>query len=160
MTKLILTFFLLASANQSLMADITVKVASEASELELNAAKELLKDLERVTDDKVSISETASVDAKIIELVLYKDLPDSLKSRELLTSSLASEQFVLDAVSNERLLLVGADERALFYAAYEFSEKHLKIDPLEYWTGKEPKKLYNFDFSSITAGDYYKATDF
>ena len=48
-----------------------------------------------------------------------------------------------------RLLLVGADERALFYAAYEFSEKHLKIDPLEYWTGKEPKKLYNFDFSSI-----------
>ena len=104
MTKLILTFFLLASANQSLMADITVKVASEASELELNAAKELLKDLERVTDDKVSISETASVDAKIIELVLYKDLPDSLKSRELLTSPLASEQFVLDAVSNETFI--------------------------------------------------------
>lgn len=36
------------------------------------------------------------------------------------------------------LLLTGADLRGTIYAVYEFSEKYLGIDPLYYWTDRQP----------------------
>src|SRR5260370_952081 len=38
------------------------------------------------------------------------------------------------------VLLAGADMRGTIYAIYEFSRKYLGIDPLYYWTDREPAR--------------------
>ncbi len=51
------------------------------------------------------------------------------------------EAFVIKSFPELHLVVIaGCDPRGALYGVYEFSEKYLGIDPLEFWTGKTPEQ--------------------
>ena len=148
--NLIVLLSVLLSAEIS-FADINLVVSKSASEVELNAANELKNDMSKVSLEKVYVSTEKQADSRLtIFMGLQKD--QEFSSNFPKYSDLEYETFLLKSLSSDTLLILASEPRSLFYGVYEFSEKRLGIDPLEYWTGKEPVKtkvrVDGFDYRS------------
>lgn len=57
--------------------------------------------------------------------------------------------------NQDAIVLAGSDLQGMQYAIYDYSKEILGIDPLEYWTGKTPRKiessqLFNFEDKIIS----------
>lgn len=50
---------------------------------------------------------------------------------------------------NGNLYITGNDERATIFGIYYFAEHFLGIDPMFFWSDKEPEKLKKFDWTAI-----------
>ncbi|MEM6966697.1 MAG: hypothetical protein AAF573_18175, partial [Bacteroidota bacterium] len=80
----------------------------------------------------------------------------SKKQIELLENELEPETFVLqtlpsnDFIPVKALYIIGADDRGIYYGTYEFSEKVLGIDALEYWTGKKAQGPAKFNIPELS----------
>jgi hypothetical protein len=158
------TIFLLYT--MALNAQTIILYGDKATEVELNAANDLKADIihacpnETVTVQKCSIPRNESFEHTII---LGTKQSNSLinkvystKQIFLLQKELEAETFVLQTLPlnengpSKALYIIGANDRGTYYGVYEFSNKVLDIDPLEYWTGKKPNALENFEITEMS----------
>jgi len=114
--------------------------------LSLQAAiDDLAVDFERVLGKKPRIV-TREQDAGGLTIVIGEQskIPESLRP-----AALADPESFSLSVANKNsgnrdttpvVVLVGADTRGTIYAIYEFAQKYLGVDPLYYWTDREPRR--------------------
>ncbi len=91
------------------------------------AAADLETDLARVFGKR-----RAGANAKIV-VAFTENLPSGVKRP-------SGVETLLMQASGRALVLTGSDIRGTIYAIYEFSRKHLGVDPLHYWTDHEPAR--------------------
>jgi hypothetical protein len=107
------------------------------------AARDLQGDFEKVFGKKPAIVHRRE-DASPVTVLIGEQskLPEDLRPGGLSEP----ESFLISATTahwnknrpTRVVLLAGADMRGAIYAIYQFSEEHLGIDPLYYWTDHEP----------------------
>src|SRR5690349_15609017 len=108
----------------------------------MEAAADLASDFEKVVSKKPKIihrKEDAA--AETIWIGERSRLPEDIRPRGLEEPESFSISVVRSAGKSQPrdiVLLAGADVRGTIYAIYEFSEEFLGIDPLYYWTDREP----------------------
>ncbi|MFO8056803.1 MAG: glycosyl hydrolase 115 family protein [bacterium] len=120
---------------------------------EVHAARELATDLAKVygfSAEVVSADEFQEGSRPQEAALFYVGTVDthSLIRRlseqgkiEVSSAEPGPEAFVIKSFPEDGLVVIaGCDERGTLYGAYGFSERFLGIDPLAYWTGKEPEQ--------------------
>lgn len=90
------------------------------------AVEDLASDLEKVLGTRAEIvTSTKAAGANVIEIAPPAGGP--------------AESFSV-ATKNGHVVLSGADMRGQIYAIYQFSQEYLGVDPMYYWTDKEPAR--------------------
>ncbi len=135
-----------ARSNSSVTLDstVTILVAPEEPSPVQEAAKDLQSDLGKVFGKTPQIvSGTENTGGPTILVGEYSKLPENLRPAPLT----APESFSIsvahppaNAPRPATIVLAGADMRGTIYAIYQFSEEHLGVDPLYYWTDHEPAR--------------------
>jgi hypothetical protein len=117
------------------------------------AVKDLATDFEKVMGKKPRIvnrqEDTGPVTIFISE---QSRLPEGMRP----TGLTGPESFSISVTRThwkktqptEVVLLAGADMRGTIYGIYEFSEKYLGIDPLYYWTDRQPMRRTQIELSA------------
>ncbi len=54
------------------------------------------------------------------------------------------------AAEGERLVIEGGDPRGTMFGVYAFIEEYLKVDPLYFWSGREPARRAELKWSSVS----------
>ena len=131
------------SGSDSIILDRTTVIVegSSAPAPIREATEDLAADFEKVFGARPKIVEREQGSGEIsIVIGEAPKLPESLRPSGLD----AQESFVIATPRNNSdkagkiVLLSGADVRGTMFAIYEFSRKYLGIDPLYYWTDREP----------------------
>jgi hypothetical protein len=52
--------------------------------------------------------------------------------------------------AGDRLVIEGGDARGTMFGVYAFIEQYLKVDPLGYWSGREPAKQAELTWSTVS----------
>jgi hypothetical protein len=155
------------SCDEKTSKDYFIIHGVNATEVELNAISDLKNDLEKVVTDEVFIlSEKEPLPSNGIFYVLgtqeSNTLVDNLSKGSAITISPESPGprggiWAKTELLNGRpaIVLAGSDVQGMQYAMYDYSQEVLGIDPLEYWTGKEPDvtteiDVFAFDARTIT----------
>ena len=140
------------SKQAPVVVDGTVTILQSADEPEpvQKAVNDLARDLEAVLGKSPKIVNREE-DAGAVTMLVGEQskLPEALRPAGLA----GAESFSISARTvnwNEHhptkvVLLAGADMRGTIYAIYEFSQKYLGIDPLYYWTDREPLKRLSIE---------------
>lgn len=121
--------------------DLQIVLADNATKTERITAEDLKADFLKATD-------------LVVQIVSEKDQKKGRKiilgtatSNSLVQEQLANKGITLTAdnpgargglwqkIDNQTIILAGSDVQGMQYAVYDYSEKVLKIDPLQYWTG-------------------------
>ncbi|MBI5086036.1 MAG: glycosyl hydrolase 115 family protein [Acidobacteria bacterium] len=121
------------SAQLVLDRNTTLVVSSSEPESLRKAAADLAADLERVFGAPPPRAESAPPGRAAIVVALRHNLPAGLRPPD------GFETPLLQA-SGSHLVLTGSDPRGAIYAVYEFSHRHLGVDPFHWWTDHEPAK--------------------
>lgn len=125
-------------------ANVTLLVGSEEPEPVAAAAADLAGDFEKVFGKRPAIVHTPT-EAAVTILIGFRS---PLAARLRPSSVTREESFsisVADAPWREKqqttvIALTGADMRGAIFAAYEFAQDYLGVDPLYYWTDHEPAR--------------------
>lgn len=165
MKKLNLTILLLLSVI-ALNAQTIIIYGDKASEVELKAANDLKTDILKVYPHETVNIQNAKKSVKsdydkliIIGTKQSNTLIKAIYEKEqiqLLEKGLEPETFVLKTMPFENnkttraLYIIGSDDRGTYYGIYEFSNKILGIDALEYWTGKKPIAADKFEIPEMS----------
>jgi hypothetical protein len=165
MKNLILTIYLVLFIT-ALNAQTIILHGNKPTNVELNAANDLKTDIQKVYPDelvKIQNCKTSIRGSYDKIIVIGTKQSNKLinevysgKRSDLLQDELEAETFVLqtlpfkDDASSKALYIIGADDRATYYGIYEFSNKILGIDPLEYWTGKKPEAPEKFEIPEMS----------
>jgi hypothetical protein len=127
----------------ALDSQVTVLLNPDEPGQILEAAKDLQNDFEKVFGKKPNIVHRIEDAGPVTVLIgeesnLPEDLrPAGLTDPESFSISLASAK---GPQPTKIVLLAGADMRGTIYAIYQFSEEFLGVDPLYYWTDREPAR--------------------
>ncbi|WP_040005746.1 glycosyl hydrolase 115 family protein [Fibrisoma limi] len=142
--------FVLVGARQT----ATVVVGSGEPECVRLAVQDLIGDVQKITDQQIRV--TASTPGRSYQnaviigtvgrsSVVTQHLPESRQ----LTGKW--ENYRVQSVGSN-LVLAGSDERGTMFAVYHFIEQYLGVDPLYFWSDREPAKrtALSWDTVSIT----------
>ncbi|HXJ06408.1 MAG TPA: glycosyl hydrolase 115 family protein [Candidatus Acidoferrum sp.] len=131
------------SESISLNSNVTILVSSEEPAPIMEAAQDLQSDFAKVLGKKPNIVRRLE-DAGPMTLLIGEasKLPKGLTAPSLTEPESFSISVAHPAAEKSQLatvvLLAGADMRGTIYAIYQFSENFLGVDPLYYWTDREP----------------------
>ncbi len=120
---------------------IAIVVAPGEPEPVQQAAEDLAADFQAVTGKRPKIvnHDTAAADVHIL-VGEQSRIPENMRSANLTKPE--SFSISVHRANAQRasavLLLSGADMRGTMYAVYEFSSQFLGVDPLYYWTDRQP----------------------
>ena len=107
------------------------------------AAVDLKEDLHKVLGEKINlVHELEDCDANAIMILHDFQLPGMItkpQGRERFLQQVITEPFAEVGIQ-QALVLTGSDLRGVIYSIYDFSEKHLGIDPLYWWSDLPPEK--------------------
>jgi len=122
---------------------VTLQLGPEAPGPVEEAAKDLQKDIAKVLGKEPRIARRMEEAGPVTVMISEQSqLPDGLRPAGLTEP----ESFSISVAHAEAsrptkiVLLAGADLRGTIYAIYEFSEEFLGVDPLYYWTDREPAR--------------------
>ncbi len=109
----------------------------------LEAARDLAADFEKVFGKRPAVVDRQQ-DAAPVTIVIGS--ASSLVGELRPASVTQPESFAISvsranwngAAPTSVIALTGADMRGAMYAVYQFSEEYLGVDPLYYWTGRQP----------------------
>ena len=130
----------------------TIVVPTAEPQCVLLAAQDLAGDVAKITGRTPSIVRDIRQAAKNRMLLLSANQPASAKMLDEVWPEAARElrdrweayrcRVRLDGEnSDERtLVLAGSDERGTMFAAYTFCEQYLGVDPLYFWSDREPNR--------------------
>ena len=134
-----------AVRNDTVVLDSTVTIFVQADSPEPieQAAEDLASDFEKVLGKKPTIVHRQEDAGTTTVLITERSkAPGSIRQASLR----GPESFSISVSKNwnkknrtDAVLLTGADMRGTIYAIYEFAQRYLDIDPLYYWTDREPK---------------------
>jgi Glycosyl hydrolase family 115 len=131
-------------------AKVTILESPDAPGPVQKAAEDLAADFEKVLGKKPRIINREE-DAGPVTILVgeQSNLPEDLRPADLT----APESFSISVTTptwnktrpSKVVLLAGADMRGTIYAIYEFSQEYLGIDPLYYWTDRQPAHLTSIE---------------
>jgi len=136
---------------------VSIVIGEKACTTEKLMAKQLKKDLEQVSGKSVTILKTGDIiPSKGVLYVLgtstSNSIIGSLTEKKAIISShtFPGKRGGIRVKTNlpegrEVIVLAGSDVQGTQYAIYDYCQKVLGIDPLEYWTGKLPDPNKPFD---------------
>ncbi|MDO5970730.1 glycosyl hydrolase 115 family protein [Flavivirga aquimarina] len=154
---LILSVFIFSACSNNNVINYYLIIGESATNTELSTINDLKNDLSKVVDETIYIiSETDKLPENGIFFVVgtpetnkfIKEL--AVQKKINLSSEIPGSRggiWSKTTLSNEKEAIVigGSDVQGFQYAVYDYSQKVLGIDPLEYWTGKTPIKISNTD---------------
>ncbi|HOO57088.1 MAG TPA: glycosyl hydrolase 115 family protein [bacterium] len=165
MKKILLFAFILLSLAELSCAQTVIVYGENATPGEKHAAQELYKDIDNACGQKSILINYTQGRLPIGEKFVFigtkesnpfiKDLAGSGKIN-VSSEDPGPEAFILQSIdgypeeSTKSLVIAGSDERGTLYGTYEFSRRHLGIDPYEYWTGKRPPECAGFEIPDIS----------
>ena len=138
-----------AGASSPVLHAAVIVYGEAASAPERHAAAELARDLARTRGVKTRVLSDADWDSRRNDEALFLvGTPDTFgrireQARKLRVSAAdpGPEAFVLHAAPDRaEVVIAGCDARGTLYGVYEYSRRVLGVDPMEFWTGKEPPK--------------------
>ena len=151
---------------RAMTAQTLILYGEKTTEVQKNAASELAADINRVCGVQVNAEPFAEKKsyAEYKQLIFVGTIDSHEGIRKLVDKGFITltqddpgpEAFVLQTLKNEpqkgmtTLVIAGHDDRGTCYGVYEISRRVLGIDPLEYWTGKQPEKLNQFIIPEIS----------
>jgi hypothetical protein len=120
---------------------VTILITTDEPEPVQHAGEDLATDLQKVFGKRPKIVRTRE-DAGAVTIWIAQKIkvpegmrPAALENPESFSISTRTADW---NGGTKVVLLAGADPRGTMYAAYEFSERYFGIDPLYYWTDREP----------------------
>ncbi len=132
---------------------------SQSSEPIRLAVGDLIADIEKISDQKLSVTDQLSEASS--QLMVF-NLADPAQAEEVLTlhpdlDTLRGkwESYVVQNLpvdGQQHLLIVGSDERATMFAIYHFIEEYLGVSPTYYWSGLEPAKQDQLAWDEVEIG--------
>jgi Glycosyl hydrolase family 115 len=132
-------------SSESIVLDATLTIVESANEPgPVRLATENLADDFQTVLGKRPVIIDHPVDAAPVAILVGEQskIPDALRSPGLTgTESFSIAARMVDWSQRRRtkvVVLTGADMRGTIYAIYQFSEAYLGIDPLYYWTDRQP----------------------
>ncbi|HEY5347816.1 MAG TPA: glycosyl hydrolase 115 family protein [Rhizomicrobium sp.] len=124
-------------ATLALDAKVTILQNPNETGAVRRATEDLQNDLQKVFGVKPRIV-TRPEDAGALTIMIGEssEIPANLRPKGLA----APESFSISVVPGKSriILLTGADMRGTMYAIYQFSQDYLGVDPMYYWTDKQP----------------------
>jgi len=128
---------------------------ANAGRVEVHAAQELARDLEKVFGFSPRVEpeqeQRGGGSGRAKAAVFYVGTAEShVQIQALVKKGIISvsaldpgpEAFVIRALPETgEVIIAGCDPRGALYGVYEYSRRFLGIDPFEYWTGKTPARL-------------------
>jgi hypothetical protein len=134
-----------ASGPAVLDGTVTIVCSDQNPQAVHEAVNDLASDLEKVFGKRPRVANTVEKAGGTVLLVgEYKELPQAMRPvapADAESSSIAIAQAAPGAPANaRRIVLAGPDMRGTIYAIYDFAEDYLGVDPMYFWTGKEPVK--------------------
>ena len=131
-----------SNGSVTLDSTVTILVAPEEPGPIHEAAKDLRNDIGKVFGKTPRIvARAADAGAMTILVGEYPKLPERVRPAPLTAPESFSISVARPAENTPHaatIVLAGADMRGTIYAIYQFSEEHLGVDPLYYWTDHEP----------------------
>src|ERR1017187_6073790 len=134
-------FCLPVSAQVVIDADLTLLVGSREPIALRKAAADLANDLEKVFGKRVrEASEPSKSGPVVICVSLDENLPAGVAKPP------THETLLIQPVNQpwpgvrQAVVLTGSDLRGAIYAVYEFSHRHLGVDPFYWWTDNAPPR--------------------
>jgi Glycosyl hydrolase family 115 len=131
-----------SAAAVNLGPEITILESPEEAGPIQEAAEDLASDFQKVLGQRPRIVGRRQ-DAGPVTLFIGErhEIPESMRPAG--TTALESFSISVHAAewngrATKVVVLCGADMRGTIYAIYEFSQEYLGVDPLYYWTDKEP----------------------
>jgi hypothetical protein len=130
----------LAAPGVTLTAAVTILENPNEELAVRTAADDLQSDLAKVFGSKPRIV-TSAADAGPLTIMIGvgDEIPAALKQ----AGAAAPESFSISVAKTEEghaIVLSGPDKRGTIYAIYQFSQDYLGVDPMYYWTDKQPPK--------------------
>jgi hypothetical protein len=123
---------------------VTILESPNAPKPIQKAAEDLASDFQKVMGKKPKIV-TSPSDAGPVTILIEEQakIPEAMRNAELKdpeSFSISTTTANWNNKPSKVILLTGPDLRGTMYAVYEFSQEFLGIDPLYYWTDKEPAR--------------------
>ena len=145
--------FVMTSKNTS--ADVYI-LPGEPDYLHL-AVQDLISDVEKISGKKLSvITDLASSADHCIVIGTVDRIDMSSEVKEITGNDLAGLKGKWEAyrVKNyikdkNYLVISGSDSRGTMFGIYDFIESYLEVDPLYFWTDREPQKQNVLSWSEI-----------
>ncbi len=140
----------------------TVFICPDEPECVRLAVDDLLSDVQKITSKQLAIVpslEEASADCVVVGSVMQ---PGSLAALKRFDSSVDElqgkwEAYRVTTASSEVgpgpvkncLLIAGSDERGTMFAIYAFIEQYLGVDPMYFWTDRQPARRDTLSWSKV-----------
>lgn len=131
-----------AARNDALTLDarVTIVVGADEPEPVRLAANDLANDFNKVFGTRPKIAAQAAAGSAAVLIGEAAKLPKDKLPKDRRPANVGAPESFSIAVSGKDLVLSGADMRGAIYAIYQFSQKYLGVDPLYYWTDREPPR--------------------
>lgn len=152
-------FILLLHINcSSKKEQISIRVSANATITEKITAEDLKADLEKVVDIPIQIISQNTAPTDGIQFILGTS--NSSELQQILAKNNiknpGSRGGIWHQLNAQTILLAGGDVQGMQYAVYDYTKNVLDIDPLQYWTGHQAKKitkekLFEFENQTIPA---------
>ena len=120
------------------------------------AVDDLVSDVEKISGKRLEI--VSQPNQAGAQLMIF-NLADEVQRTEVLALNPSldtlSGQWEAYVVQNQeindqqRLLIVGSDERATIFGIYHFIEEYLGVDPMYYWSDLEPEKKEQLAWNEV-----------
>ena len=138
-----------SGSSLTLDARLTIVVSADEPGPVHKAANDLAADFEKVFGTKAKVAETAAGSGATVLIGEAMKLPEDKRP----AGAGDPESFSI-AVSGKDLVLAGADMRGTIYAIYQFSQEFLGIDPMYYWTDREPLRRARIEIPATLNKEY------
>ncbi len=135
---------------------VPIMVVAGEPEYVLLASNDLASDVQKITGRKpeiISGSMLPSGSCVVIGTVsnpLAAKLFSELKVPEVETLSGKWESYRVTSVAGGMLAVAGSDARGTMFGLYDFIEQYVHVDPLGFWSGREPEKRSELRWDSVS----------
>ncbi|MDO8542078.1 MAG: glycosyl hydrolase 115 family protein [Opitutaceae bacterium] len=108
------------------------------------AAEDLLSDVRKITGRTLTLVRTPEELAEGGVVLVSANQPESVAVLDTIAAGFGAglkgqwEAYRVETVGN-RLIIAGSDERGTMFGLYAFIEQHLGVDPLYFWSSREPR---------------------
>ncbi|MDO7171660.1 glycosyl hydrolase 115 family protein [Mariniflexile sp. AS56] len=164
----IAAFLVIFSCSNTSVENYYLIIGASATDVEVSTVNDLKNDLSKVIDGSVTIIPEADQDKlkeKGVFFILGTPQTNTLikglgtQNNIKLSSTIPGARGGIWAKSilpngQKAIVIGGSDVQGLQYAIYDYSKDILGVDPLEYWTNKQPSKktsqdIFNFNSKII-----------
>jgi hypothetical protein len=138
----------------------TILVPASEPECVRLAARDLASDVEKITGRKPAIVANIAGCAADCVVLASADQPESLRLLARLgrdASGLVGkwEAYTVETAQVQAapiaraLVISGSDQRGTMFGVYAFAEQYLGVDPLHFWTGREPQRRQRLAWAKV-----------